>query len=147
MIVTEVQGGSNGNWTGIGYTEIPYLADTKIAVEFKGASINDCYEYTGGGTVQSAYDPSWGNVINLDRSVQPILAEIRSLLNAKLFEGDSLNMARYAIINLLYGAEMAIIEHKAENDRRWLVLKRATNASVYLPVLLATICLIFFALA
>lgn len=57
LIVTEVIGGGNGTFTGLGYTEIPYLKGQRIAVEFKNASVNDCYEYTGGGTVQSAYDP------------------------------------------------------------------------------------------
>ena len=59
LIVTEVLSEGNGIFTGIGYTQIPYLKSDKIAVEFKNASVNDCYEYTGGGTVQSAYDPSY----------------------------------------------------------------------------------------
>jgi len=66
VIVTEVQDGGGGIWTGVGYTEIPYLKGQRIAVEFKGASVNDCYEFTGQGTVQSAYDPSWGGITSAD---------------------------------------------------------------------------------
>jgi len=85
LIVTEVQGGSNGNWTGIGYTEIPYLKGQRIAVEFTGASVNDCYEFTGqSGKIQSAYDPSWGGVTSIDNpldQVRSLMQQLSDLLN------------------------------------------------------------------
>ncbi|GAB2560307.1 hypothetical protein [Spirosoma areae] len=67
VIVVEVTGGGSGSWTGTGYTLIPYLGDNRIAVDFTDAGINDCYEYTGSGTVQSKFDASWGNVADVDK--------------------------------------------------------------------------------
>ena len=89
VIVTEVLSGGNGTFTGVGYTEIPYLKNTKIAVEFKNASVNDCYEYTGGGTVQSAYDPSWFE----ESSPDSLDNDLRELLRNMLIE------ARYLVNN------------------------------------------------
>ena len=78
--MTEVQGGSNGNWTGIGYTEIPYLKGQRIAVEFTGASVNDCYEFTGqSGKIQSAYDPSWGGIADIDQGIKAVEDAARQL--------------------------------------------------------------------
>ena len=84
VIVTQVLGGGSGTWTGTGYTLIPYLGDNKIAVDFTDAGINDCYEYTGGGTVQSAYNGSFfakdgnlGGAVN----IQTLVAEIITLLD------------------------------------------------------------------
>jgi hypothetical protein len=59
VIVTEINGGGSGGWSGKGYTQVPYLGDTHITVDFTNAKVNDCYEYTGGGVVQSAYNSSW----------------------------------------------------------------------------------------
>ena len=80
VIVTEVQGGGNGTWTGLGYTEIPYLKGERIAVELKGVRINDCYEFTGeSGTIQSAYDPNWGRVASVDTAIN-IFVGLKDLL-------------------------------------------------------------------
>ncbi|MCK8494596.1 hypothetical protein M0L20_22195 [Spirosoma sp. RP8] len=73
VIVTEILGGGSSGWTGKGYTQIPYLGDTKIAVNFTNAVVNDCYEFTGAGTVQSAYDPNWKSVTSLDTVLHTLI--------------------------------------------------------------------------
>ncbi|QHV98792.1 hypothetical protein [Spirosoma endbachense] len=79
VIVTEILSGGSSGWTGRGYTQIPYLGDTQIAVDFTNATVNDCYEYTGGGTIQSAFDASWRNVVNVDTALNAF-TNIKDLL-------------------------------------------------------------------
>ncbi|GAB2560321.1 hypothetical protein [Spirosoma areae] len=96
VIVTEVLGGGSGTWTGTGYTLISYLGENKIAVDFTDAGINDCYEYTGGGTVQSRFDASWGGVVSLDsllgdqlNSLKKLSAEIVDLVQNNLSDSTA----------------------------------------------------------
>ncbi len=60
VTVKQKQGG-NGTFSGTGYIVVPYLADTKIAVEFKGIKINTDYELYE-GVVKTTYDPTWSSV-------------------------------------------------------------------------------------
>ncbi|WP_133299786.1 hypothetical protein [Larkinella punicea] len=62
--MTEVRGGGSEGWNGVGYTEIPYLQGSRIAIELTGVLVNECYELVG-GTAVSVYDPSWGGVKNI----------------------------------------------------------------------------------
>ncbi|RYC68214.1 TNT domain-containing protein [Spirosoma sordidisoli] len=78
VIVMTVSGGSSG-WTGTGYTEIPYLKNTRLAVELKGAIVNDCYELVG-GTIVSAYDPNWGGLQDADNGIKQVQETVRTLL-------------------------------------------------------------------
>jgi hypothetical protein len=68
IIVTEVLSGGPDGWNGVGYTEIPYLKNTRIAIDLKGVVVNGCYELVG-GTAQSAYDPNWGGVTSVDSTI------------------------------------------------------------------------------
>jgi hypothetical protein len=58
-------------YTGKGYIIVPYLADTKIAVEFTNVTINTSYQLIN-GVVETTYDPDWKNVMTVD----PIIEEI-----------------------------------------------------------------------
>ncbi|MDG3584163.1 fibronectin type III domain-containing protein [Galbibacter pacificus] len=60
VTVKEVEG-QNGTYSGAGYIVVPYLADTKIAVEFNNIRINTDYQLYA-GTLYTTYDPDWGNV-------------------------------------------------------------------------------------
>ncbi|WP_424987712.1 deaminase domain-containing protein [Flagellimonas alvinocaridis] len=76
VTVVEVQG-SNGRFSGQGFITVPYLADTKIAVGFTNIIVNTDYELID-GLVETEYDPSWGNIGNVDAFVE----DIGNLFNA-----------------------------------------------------------------
>ncbi|WP_394776511.1 fibronectin type III domain-containing protein [Flavobacterium sp.] len=52
-------------YTGIGYIIVPYLADTKIAVEFKNILINTDYQLIS-GVVETSYNPDWKNITDVE---------------------------------------------------------------------------------
>ncbi|MFD2099908.1 fibronectin type III domain-containing protein [Flagellimonas iocasae] len=70
VTVVEIQG-NNGRFSGKGVITVPYLADTKIAVGFTNIKINTDYELID-GIVETNYDPSWGNIGNVDAFVEDI---------------------------------------------------------------------------
>jgi len=53
--------GSNGVFSGKGFIKVPYLNDTKLAVEFENVKINSDYQLTD-GIVKTTYDADWKNV-------------------------------------------------------------------------------------
>ncbi|WP_264529057.1 fibronectin type III domain-containing protein [Flavobacterium sp. N502540] len=53
--------GENSPYSGRGYIVVPYLADTKIAVEFNNIVINTDYQLIS-GVVETSYNPDWKNV-------------------------------------------------------------------------------------
>jgi hypothetical protein len=94
IIVTEVAGGGSEGWNGIGYTEIPYLQGSKIAIELKGVVVNECYELVG-GTAVSAYDPNWAAVKPIDKVVTNAVTAIKDLL-AVYTANDKAKLKEYA---------------------------------------------------
>jgi len=52
-------------YSGRGYIIVPYLADTKIAVEFKNILINTDYQLIS-GIVETSYNPDWKNVTDVE---------------------------------------------------------------------------------
>ncbi|WP_097126550.1 glycohydrolase toxin TNT-related protein [Spirosoma fluviale] len=138
LVVTEVQGGSNGVWTGVGYTVIPYMQNDRIAVEFKQASVNDCYEYTGGGTVQSAYDPSWGGVVQTNtglKQLDVIFSDIKSILadykNATRKIDDNLTSLKGALDQMTYLSNDLRAKASVQYDSlltAWNTLKSCNSA-------------------
>jgi len=57
--------GENSPYSGKGYIIVPYLADTKIAVEFSNITINTDYQLIS-GVVETSYNPDWKNVVNVE---------------------------------------------------------------------------------
>lgn len=57
--------GENSPYSGRGYIIVPYLADTKIAVEFNSIVINTDYQLIS-GTVETSYNPDWKNVTDTE---------------------------------------------------------------------------------
>ncbi|OXG00769.1 hypothetical protein B0A64_19280 [Flavobacterium araucananum] len=52
-------------YSGHGYIIVPYLADTKIAVQFKNILINTDYQLIS-GVVETSYNPDWKNVTDVE---------------------------------------------------------------------------------
>ena len=63
VTVLELQGHSP--YSGRGYIIVPYLADTKIAVEFSNILINTDYQLIS-GVVETSYNPDWKNAVDLE---------------------------------------------------------------------------------
>lgn len=79
--------GENSPYSGRGYIIVPYLNEIKIAVQFSNITINTDYQLIN-GVVETAYDPKWGNVVNIKdvindvkESVKNIISEIKDFLN------------------------------------------------------------------
>ena len=60
VTILEVSG-SNGIFSGKGFVKVPYLNDTKLAVEFENIKINADYQLTD-GIVKTTYDSNWKGV-------------------------------------------------------------------------------------
>ncbi len=60
VTILEVSG-SNGIFSGKGFIKVPYLNDTKLAVEFENIKINADYQLTD-GVVKTTYDSDWKGV-------------------------------------------------------------------------------------
>jgi Fibronectin type III domain len=61
--ILELQG--NNPYSGRGYIVVPYLADTKIAVQFNNITVNTAYQLIN-GVVETTYNPDWVNVIDIN---------------------------------------------------------------------------------
>lgn len=80
VTIKQIEGG-NGNYSGTGFIVVPYLADTKIAVEFNNININTDYQLYD-GIIRTTYDPTWsGGVESVDGFVEELEYGIRELKN------------------------------------------------------------------
>ncbi|MEC3908207.1 hypothetical protein VOI54_14345 [Tamlana sp. 2201CG12-4] len=70
VTVKEIQG-SKGVFSGKGFIVVPYLADTKIAVEFSRIKINTDYQLYD-GVVKTTYDPNWSSVESVDDIIDEV---------------------------------------------------------------------------
>ena len=70
--------GTAGNYTGEGFIQVPYLADTKIKVIFNNIQLNSEKQLIN-GSVETAYDIEEGNIIDL-KSVGELLSELSDIL-------------------------------------------------------------------
>jgi TANFOR domain-containing protein len=75
--------GENSPYSGRGYIIVPFLADTKIAVEFNNIVVNTDYQLIS-GVVETSYNPDWGNVVD----VNEIINDAKGLLEkiSELFD-------------------------------------------------------------
>src|SRR5690606_8522790 len=63
--------GQDGIFSGIGYIVVPYLADTKIAVEFNNIRINTDYQLYA-GTLYTTFDATWSNADDISDELEAI---------------------------------------------------------------------------
>ncbi|MBF4516516.1 fibronectin type III domain-containing protein [Flavobacterium sp. ANB] len=57
--------GENSPYSGRGYIIVPYLKDTKIAVEFNNIVVNTDYQLIS-GVVETSYNADWKNVVDVE---------------------------------------------------------------------------------
>ena len=67
VTILEVSG-NNGIFSGKGFIKVPYLNDTKLAVEFENIKINADYQLTD-GIVKTTYDSDWKGVQFLENTM------------------------------------------------------------------------------
>ncbi|MCV6629971.1 MAG: fibronectin type III domain-containing protein, partial [Flavobacteriaceae bacterium] len=70
-VTVKIIEGEQGNYSGKGYIVVPYLADTKIAVEFKNISINTDYQLVE-GKITTTYDATWGGVEDIQETIDDL---------------------------------------------------------------------------
>ncbi|MEO9511546.1 MAG: fibronectin type III domain-containing protein, partial [Flavobacteriaceae bacterium] len=75
--------GKNGRFTGQGFIVVPYLAYTKIVVEFNGIQINTDYQLIDGEVV-TTYDKTWSGVVDIGDGLEAIGGIIKEIVG--LFE-------------------------------------------------------------
>lgn len=63
--VTILELNGKSPYSGRGYVVVPYLADTKIAVEFNNIIINTDYQLIN-GIVETSYNPDWNNIADVE---------------------------------------------------------------------------------
>ncbi|CAA9202691.1 fibronectin type III domain-containing protein [Flavobacterium collinsii] len=79
VTILELQG-QNSPYSGRGYIIVPYLGDTKIAVEFKNIVINTDYQLIS-GVVETSYNPAGVNIINGNELVNDLVNDLTSVVD------------------------------------------------------------------
>ena len=72
--------GTAGNYTGEGFIQVPYLADTKIKVKFNNIQLNSDKQLIN-GTVETEYDPEEGNVARIENFLKEEYIEVEQIIN------------------------------------------------------------------
>lgn len=72
--------GENSPYSGRGYIVVPYLGDTKIAVEFNSIVINTDYQLIS-GIVETSYNPDWKNVGDVEDVVNDVVNDLTDLVD------------------------------------------------------------------
>jgi hypothetical protein len=80
VTILELQG-ENSPYSGRGYIVVPYLGDTKIAVEFNNIVINTDYQLIS-GVVETSYNPDWSNVVDVNKVVNDLLDSLSDAIDA-----------------------------------------------------------------
>lgn len=71
-----------GRFSGWGFMTVPYLADTKIRVEFKNIKINTDHQMVE-GMVETSYDANWSGIVYVDEFIQDISHLLTELFSQK----------------------------------------------------------------
>ena len=103
--ITELSG-KDGIYTGKGVVEVPYLENLKLSVKFNDILINTNYQLIN-GVVETAYDPSWKNVIGIDPLIEEIFGPQSgsddnadaATDNSTHIDNDSENIDESSVIN------------------------------------------------
>ena len=80
VTILEVSG-NNGIFSGKGFIKVPYLNDTKLAVEFENVKINADYQLTD-GIVKTTYDSDWKGVQEI-KSLNEVINNLKTIFKKK----------------------------------------------------------------
>jgi hypothetical protein len=72
--VTVLQATGSGTYSGYGFVEVPYLADTKLKVVFNNITLNTDKQLIA-GVVETTYDPKEKNIVG----TEDVIDEVRAL--------------------------------------------------------------------
>lgn len=81
--------GEGSPYSGRGFIIVPYLGDTKIAVQFDNIVVNTDYQLIS-GVVETSYDSNWGNVVETNsiiESAQTLIDQIKTAIEEQLKDG------------------------------------------------------------
>ena len=114
--------GTAGNYTGEGFIQVPYLADTKIKVTFNNIQLNSDKQLIN-GTVETAYDAEEGNIIDL-KSVGELLSELSDIFKKEnLTEEDEKKYEEIRQQWKFYFSNIDDIEMPEEDKRKFERIK------------------------
>jgi hypothetical protein len=82
ITITRAEGNSNG-WSGDGWVKVPYLADTKIHVLFKGIKVNTDYKLID-GYFETVYNPNGSEIYDVDQTISDVKGIVNDI--ADLFK-------------------------------------------------------------
>ncbi|WP_314239189.1 hypothetical protein [Capnocytophaga leadbetteri] len=80
VTILEVSG-NNGIFSGKGFIKVPYLNDTKLAVEFENIKINADYQLTD-GIVKTTFDSDWKGVQEI-KSLNEVINNLKTIFKKK----------------------------------------------------------------
>ena len=80
VTILEVSG-NNGIFSGKGFIKVPYLNDTKLAVEFENIKINADYQLTD-GIVKTTFDSNWKGVQEI-KSLNEVINNLKTIFKKK----------------------------------------------------------------
>ena len=114
--------GTAGNYTGEGFIQVPYLADTKIKVKFNNIQLNSDKQLIN-GTVETAYDIDGENIIDL-KSVGELLSELSDIFKKEnLTEEDEKKYDKIRQQLDFYFSNIDDIEMPEEDKRKFERIK------------------------
>ena len=87
VTILEVSG-NNGIFSGKGFIKVPYLNDTKLAVEFENVKINADYQLTD-GVVKTTYDSDWKGVQEI-KSFNEVINNLKTIFKKKKLTEEDL---------------------------------------------------------
>jgi hypothetical protein len=87
VTILEVSG-NNGIFSGKGFIKVPYLNDTKLAVEFENVKINADYQLTD-GIVKTTYDSDWKGVQEI-KSFNEVINNLKTIFKKKKLTEEDL---------------------------------------------------------
>ncbi len=127
-IINLDEGKNTPPFSGTGYIIVPWLGDTKIAVEFANIMVNTDLELFD-GTIKTTYDPTWGNMaflgdfVDFSNDTKEITID-GEIISVEIDE-DTGNVV---IIYLNEDGEEVSIEHNGGED---YIIKDTATTNIY----------------